>query len=51
MPQPGRGWPKIGARGDELRRRLVVDEALSGQRLHRAAQRTAGKGSLDPEVC
>jgi hypothetical protein len=24
----GRGWPKTGARCDELRRRLVVDEAL-----------------------
>lgn len=38
MPQPGRGWPKTGARGGELRRRLVVDEALGG---HRFASRRA----------
>lgn len=48
MPQPGCGWPKTGARGDELRRRLVVDEALGGHRLHRAAHARRREGLVGP---
>ena len=44
----GRGWPKTGARGDELQRRLVVDEAFEAPVCIASRTHAVGEGLVGP---